>query len=484
VSLVNDMLRDLEQRNERPATVPGNQKTVKAAQFVEVDPPSVWPRYALWGIGLIAVLTTAWLFWQQYSESSASTATIGSLKQQPATTEPKLKQVQQPELQAEPLVEATPMVPVVEESISEDTASPSALLPTKKPAQPSIELIQWAGTDQGGDLVVRLKGSADVQVLSQSDKVIVIAFDGVVLQTALPVINNPLIKRVDVNVADQRAVLTVTTRLLSQFAFRVQQEPTTLILGVLPKEPRPTAVVAAPKPSKVELAEVVTESSSQTGGSKAIKATTELPAEAEPRQVQPVTKSVSKLSEKQQVERAKRLINKGRMAEAETLLQSTIKQQPQDSVAARRLLATLYLSSANSAKADALLKQSLALSPKDVPLRKLQARSWIAAGQQAKAIELLQSAKPAIAKDSEFYELLAGAYQQNANYPEAAQHYYQLLQSNNSVPRWWIGLGYSLEQSQRYADARNAYSSAIQIPSIDSSLKHYAKQRIQALSGR
>lgn len=475
------MLRDLEQRNERPASVPGNQKTVKAAQFVEAEPASRWPRYTLWLIGVIAVFTTTWLLWQEYSERNTTVAAIANLNQKPTVTEPKLEPLQQATQEAGTAVAKARTVPAVEESTIEEIPP----MVVKEPIAPSIQLIQWAGTDQGGDLVVRLKGSADVQVLSQSDKVIVVAFDDVVLRTALPVIDNRLIKRVDVNVADQRAVLTVTTRQLSQFAFRVQQEPTTLILGVLPKEPRPAAV-PAPKPSnepEVAVTETKIKATTQT-----IKSVAELPlahsAETQERQVQPVTKSSTKLSAKQQVERANRLIKKGRVAEAETLLRETIGQQPQNSLAARRLLATLYLSTGHSAKADDLLKQSLALSPKDVPLRKLQARSWIAAGQQEKVIKLLLPAKPVMSKDPEFYELLAGAYQQNANYPEAAQHYYQLLQSNNGVPRWWIGLGYSLEQSQRYVDARNAYSSAIQIPSIDSGLKHYAKQRIQALSGR
>lgn len=479
MSLVNDMLRDLEQRNERPASVPGNQSSVKAAQYVESDKPNTLPRLLLWLIGLSALLMTAWLLWQDQASAPVDVRNdvqtakpIQKLVEQPVTDEPK----------------QTAIVPVVEQLKPEPVAS----------SQVVIREIQWAGTDQGGDLVVRLDGAADVQVVSQNDNVIVIAFDDVVLQTALPRISNGLVKRVDLNTESDRALLTVTTQRNSQFAFRVQQAPTTLILGVMAQEPEVQAVETVAVNQEVSedsaseqsqqsqaVAEViVTEPNKIKSGSELQVAHPKDAVTDKNRPSKPVTKATAKLSDQQSADRARRLINQGKLADAETLLLSSIAEQKSKSLASRRLLATLYLSTSNQPKAESLLADSLTIYPSDAGLRKLQARIWLSSSQQNQAVSLLERDKPSIKQDAEYYELLASAYQQDGKYTKAAQNYYQLLQLNNQVPRWWVGLGYSFEQSQRFQDARNAYRSAMQIPSIDSSLKQYAQQRIQALSGR
>lgn len=479
MSLVNDMLRDLEQRNERPASAPGNQTSVKAAQYVEADKPNNLPRLLLWIIGASALLMTAWLLWQ---DQSSSPAVVNNDVQSVPSSE---KTTDQP---VTPKVAPIPAVTVVAE-------------PKLEPVEPSravITEIKWAGTEQGGDLVVRLDGAADVQVVSQSENVIVIAFDNAILQSAVPSISNSLVKRVDLTTESGRALLTVTTQRDSQFAFRVQQTPTTLVLGVMAKEPSVKPVervavteVASEDNNPEERAEVPEQVEEVVKKPNGIKSGEELqvahPNDAmveKTRPSKPVTKATAKLSDQQAADRARRLINQGKLADAETLLLKSIAEQTAKSLASRRLLATLYLSTNNQLKAEGLLSDSLALYPSDASLRKLQARIWLTSGKQAQVVSLLENDKPALQQDAEFYELLASAYQQDGNFTKAAQSYYQLLQFNNQVPRWWVGLGYAFEQSQRFQDARNAYRSAMQIPSIDSSLKQYAQQRVQALSGR
>ncbi|WP_415899521.1 tetratricopeptide repeat protein [Neptuniibacter sp. QD48_11] len=477
MSLVNDMLRDLEQRNERPVSMDGNQSSIKAAQTVEVEKPNSLPRLILWFIGFSALLMTAWLLWQDQSSSSA----VGNKEVQPALSSKGM--TDQP---VTPEVAPTPAVPVVVESKVEPV----------EPSRTVITEIKWAGTDQGGDLVVRLDGAADVQVVSQNANVIVIAFDDAILQSALPSISNGLVKSVDLNTESDRALLTVTTLRDSQFAFRVQQAPTTLILGVIAKESNVEAVEHVPQvvsenhslEEGVETTEKIEEIIKKTN---AIKSGKELQV-AHPNDVmaeksrpsKPVTKVTAKLSDQQSADRARRLINQGKLADAETLLLKSIAEQVSNSLASRRLLATLYLSTGNQQKAERVLSDSLVLFPSDTALRKLQARIWLTSDQQIQAVSLLEKDKPAMKQDTEFYELLASAYQQSGNYTKSAQNYYQLLQLNNQVPRWWVGLGYAFEQSQRFHDALNAYRSAAKIPSIDSSLKQYAQQRVQALSGR
>ncbi|WP_415902342.1 tetratricopeptide repeat protein [Neptuniibacter sp. QD29_5] len=479
MSLVNDMLRDLEQRNERPVSMDGNQSSIKAAQTVEAEKPNSLPRLILWFIGFSALLMTAWLLWQE--QSSSSTVANNDVQLVPALEKTKEKLIRQE-------VSQVPAIPVLVDQKAEPV----------KPSQAAITEIQWAGTEQGGDLVVRLDGATDVQVVSQNANVIVIAFDDAILQSALPSISNGLVKSVDLNTEYDRAVLTVTTLRDSQFAFRVQQAPTTLILGVFAKEPQVEAAEHVPVTQVVSenlnLEEVVETTQKVEEIAKkpnTIKSGKELqvahPGDAmleKSRPSKPVAKVTAKLSDQQSADRARRLINQGKLADAETLLLKSITEQVPNSLASRRLLATLYLSTGNQPKAESLLSDSLVQFPSDAALRKLQARIWLTSGQQIQAVSLLEKDKPAMKQDTEFYELLASAYQQSGNYTKSAQNYYQLLQLNNQVSRWWVGLAYAFEQSKRFHDALNAYRSAVKIPSIDSSLKQYAQQRVQALSGR
>ena len=108
----------------------------------------------------------------------------------------------------------------------------------------------------------------------------------------------------------------------------------------------------------------------------------------------------------------------------------------------------------------------------------------MAKGDSASAVKLLIMNPPPLSKDSEYYELMASAYQQNSQQEQSASVYYQLLKFDSSQPRWWVGLGYALEQAGRFQEARTAYQNGLQIPAIDSQLKNYARQRSSALAGR
>ncbi|WP_286240537.1 tetratricopeptide repeat protein [Neptuniibacter halophilus] len=439
MSLVNDMLRDLERRNER-STAAANQQGVKAAQPIEPPAPNPLPRLILWGIGLLAICTTGWLLWQEYALADNNRAL------------PVAAVAPAPAVQPEPVV---------------------------------IEQIQWAGSDQAGDLVVRLNGAADIQLLNQSATEIEVAFEDVALNTPLPVISSQLVADLQIRSLDQRQILTLSTRRGSQFSFKVQHNPSTLILGVIPAVAEEASVPSDPvvmeKPDSEVAKPVAVQKETLRNG-----AALQVQSEAEPikRTPQPVSKSIQQLSDAKVAQRARSLVNKGQLEQAEAFLWQEIRKQPKQMLAARVLLITLQLSAGDTAAAQALLDRSLPRHPEDAALKKLQARLWISQGQPAQAQALLMPNRPGLKADPEYHELLASAYQQQGAYESAARVYYQLLQQNNQVPRWWIGMGYALEQAQRYAEARNAYQSGLQIPMMAQNLKNYARQRLQALAGR
>ena len=506
MSLVNDMLRDLEQRNERPTEVPGNDSSVKAAQYVEATPESKTPRLILWLIGAAAVSTTLWLLWQDQATEPvvvADTPKITAVKDkqtratnetrtvvttEPASVQPRVNEpkavivAEVPNLsQSSSSVQKESIAPTVleESTVSEETAETIA-----------INEIKWAGTDFGGDLVVRLNGDADVQVLNQKGNSIVVAFDDVAMRTTLPFIASPFIERLDMDVDSEqgRTLLTLTTYRPSQFAFRVQQTPTTLILGVIPKQERPVSTdeelaVSSGIPDTVEPdASVEEEKTTALRSGEALHVMSSAQDEGK-KTVRPVAKSTKALNDSQSADRARAMVNRGDIAGAENILRTIVAKGGSKAVNSRVLLSTLLLSQGKTADAQLLVTPSLKLHSGNSQLKKLQARLWITDNQSEKAASLLSQSPPPINKDPEYYELMATAWQQQGSPDKAANIYYQLLQQNNDMPRWWVGMGYALEQGRRYSDARNAYQSGIQIPSIDSSLKNYARQRIQALAG-
>ncbi len=505
MSLVNDMLRDLEQRNERPTDVPGNDSSVKAAQYVEETPESKTPRLILWLIGVVAVSTTLWLLWQDQATKPDVVADI------PKTTEVKDKQtsvinetraVETTEpASAQPGVNEAEVVIVAEvpnlsqssSSVQNDSIAATVLeestVSEETTGTIAINEIKWAGTDFGGDLVVRLNGDADVQVLNQKGNSIVVAFDDVAMRTTLPFISSPFIDRLDMDVDSEqgRTLLTLTTYRPSQFAFRVQQTPTTLILGVIPKQERPVSTdeglaASSDVPDTVKPDESVEQEASVIRSGEALQVISSAQDEGK-KTVRPVAKSSKALNDNQSADRARAMVNRGDVSGAENILRTMVARGGNQAVNSRVLLSTLLLSQGKTADAQLLVTQSLKLHSQNSQLKKLQARLWITGNQSEKAASLLSQSPPIINNDPEYYELMATAWQQQGSPDKAANIYYQLLQQNNDMPRWWVGMGYALEQGRRYSDARNAYQSGMQIPSIDSSLKNYARQRIQALAG-
>lgn len=500
MSLVNDMLRDLEQRNERPTDVPGNDSSVKAAQYVEETPESKTPRLILWLIGVVAVSTTLWLLWQDQATKPAVVADM------PKTTEVKDKQTSvinetravvttepasvQPRVNEPETVIVAEVPNLSQSSLSVQKESIASTVPEETTGTIAINEIKWAGTDFGGDLVVRLNGDADVQVLNQKGNSIVVAFDDVAMRTTLPFISSPFVDRLDMDVDGEqgRTLLTLTTFRPSQFAFRVQQTPTTLILGVIPKQERPVSAdeglaASSDIPDTVEPdASVEEEKTTVLRSGDALHVISSAQDEGK-KTVRPVAKSSKALNDSQSADRARAMVNRGDIAGAENILRTMVAKGGSKAVNSRVLLSTLLLSQGKTADAQLLVTQSLKLHSQNSQLKKLQARLWITGNQSEKAASLLSQSPPVINKDPEYYELMATAWQQQGSPDKAANIYYQLLQQNNDMPRWWIGMGYALEQGRRYSDAKNAYQSGMQIPSIDSSLKNYARQRIQALAG-
>ena len=458
MSLVNDMLRDLEQRNKKDS-VSGSETPIKAAQTADYQPPQKnfgGLKLVLVLFSLIAMGVTVWLLLFDKVLQSGPTAIVNEVQQQAESNAAIAQQKTEDKAQG----------------ITEEVAADNRV---------TIHSILWSGTEIGGDLVVRLDGEADIQLLGQDRNSVNIAFEGVELAADLPNVSGPLIDRIDVFRDNSRTELMLTTRVESQFAFRVQHSPTTMILGVLPQvvdnseiqDNTPQQEVVQETVQKVQkpVSKIPASASSKT-------------AVAAPRPVQPIKKTQRIASDQEAVSQARKFVKKGQLAEAFRVLEKRIAQNSEDSAVSRGYLATLQLSSGMRQEAQLLLQESLQIHANDFTLRKLQSRLLLSQGKTMQSLSLLQQSLPRVEEDPEYHELLATAYQQQGNYDQSAKVYFALLEYKNNTPRWWVGMAYSLELDKRYEEALRAYRSAVQIPGITASLKTYAEQRVYTLSGR
>ena len=457
MSLVNDMLRDLEQRNKKDS-VSGPAEPLKAAQTAEFQRQPNSGNGVKFTLGLVALVGLGLLLWLLMSGQFAQLLPVEKNHQNGVSAPDQAEVIPPAEINA-----------------------PTSTFTEVEKQSAAIRSILWSGTEMGGDLVVRLDGEADIQLLGQDTTSVSIAFEDVQLKTDLPNISGPLIDRIDVFRDNSRTELMLTTKVDSQFAFRVQHTPTTMILGVLPQES--TTQPSAEFESKPEpVVEQKQQQPKPLVKTQVTETTTSLPVTIKP--AEPIKKTQRAVSDQEANLQARKLIQKGQLNRALEILQKRIKAEPEKSPAARGYLATLQLSAGMGREAKLLLQESVQIHPDDLTLRKLQSRLLLTEGNSAQSLVLLQKSLPEVGKDPEYHELLATAHQQQGQYEAAAKIYYSLLQHQNSTPRWWVGMAYSLELDKRYDEALRAYRSAVQIPGITASLKTYAEQRVKALSGR
>lgn len=175
------------------------------------------------------------------------------------------------------------------------------------------------------------------------------------------------------------------------------------------------------------------------------------------------------------------LLQSGRLYEAYAQLLTFIGENP-DAHQSRETLATLLLAQNEFVQAGTIIDEGLALVPNYAPFKKIKARLLNRDGNVAGAMELLRNVPPAVAADPEYHELLASFYQQNNLHEQAAGTYQELLRTNAQQGRWWAGLGISLEMQKRDSDALSSFQAAMQSPNLEPSLRQYVQNRILSLS--
>lgn len=164
------------------------------------------------------------------------------------------------------------------------------------------------------------------------------------------------------------------------------------------------------------------------------------------------------------------------------LLEDLNRRQP-DNREALRWLARAWLSDGRVERLIAELPAQLQRFPTDSELRVLLARALLQSGDGAAAVATLAERLPPLASDPAYHALLAASYQQTAQWRESAQLYRNLVQLRPAHGAWQLGLGIALEQLGERAAAAQHYRQALQGQGLDEDSRRYARERAQASGG-
>jgi len=175
---------------------------------------------------------------------------------------------------------------------------------------------------------------------------------------------------------------------------------------------------------------------------------------------------------------AQELIQKGKQAEAQTLLKNFVANEQKPALSAA-LLAELYIQQANSAAADIILEQTNYLAV-DVKA-KLKAQVLSLQGDDAQAITVLEKHLAASDVNEGYRSLLASLYHKTANYPQSILSYQRLMNSFGEKPAYWLGLALAYDGLSQPKNALQAYLRLRDFPQLQDQVKQYTDQRIAAL---
>ncbi len=178
--------------------------------------------------------------------------------------------------------------------------------------------------------------------------------------------------------------------------------------------------------------------------------------------------------------RALDLLQKGRADDAGKQLRLALNADATHTPA-RELLAGLMLQQGHWREAQQVLEQGIDKVPTHYPFTQLLARIHVEHGADQKALDVMEQSHRAGAGNAEYVAFQAALYQRVGRHAEAVKVYGEAIKLNPQEGRSWLGLGISLEATQDWNAAGDAYRHAIDSGSLDDNLLRYARQRLTAL---
>lgn len=181
--------------------------------------------------------------------------------------------------------------------------------------------------------------------------------------------------------------------------------------------------------------------------------------------------------------KAQQLWSAGEPERARSLLETTLAGWSFESARPRSsadLLFDLYLDSGADVPARSLLEKGFWADDEKTQRR---ARLALRAGDVEGALALLESGAGQARGNESYRALQARLYYQQQRFEQAAGHYRSLLRDMGPRPEYWLGLGLAEDARERSAEALRAFERALGTGAYrgDAEVQKYLEQRISAL---
>jgi MSHA biogenesis protein MshN len=234
-------------------------------------------------------------------------------------------------------------------------------------------------------------------------------------------------------------------------------------------EPPPATTRTQPRPAPVvtdQSAVVITKSAPAAAGKAEIH-----------KQVRQLTQQ--ELAENE-YRKATGLLHQGLPAEAQQGFDAALRLQPEHH-AARQGLVGLLLEMRKLGDAERVLQEGLALAPAQSGFTITLARLQVHRGDTAEGVATLKRGYEYGRGNADYHAVLAALQQRLGQHEEAVEQFQAALRLKPARGVWWLGLGTSLHEVKRTADAQEAYRRARGAADIQPELAAVAEQRLRQL---
>lgn len=177
---------------------------------------------------------------------------------------------------------------------------------------------------------------------------------------------------------------------------------------------------------------------------------------------------------------AMQISHDGRTNQSIIMLTEILAKDP-EYYPARESLATLLVEQGNTEKALGVIKTGLQQRPFYPPYIQLKAKILVDQKKVAQALNLLQIAPPALKDYPDYHAFIAALYQRSGKPVLAQQIYEDLLELQPTNGIWWMGLAIAYESLGNLNQATNAFLKAINSDNLDPESKAYAESRVKSL---
>ncbi|MBC3875267.1 tetratricopeptide repeat protein [Undibacterium flavidum] len=170
----------------------------------------------------------------------------------------------------------------------------------------------------------------------------------------------------------------------------------------------------------------------------------------------------------------------GRVNEALSVLESALKADPLHAPA-RQLLISLLLENKRYEEAIRELRQGLVVEPTQLNFSMILARLLVERAKLPDAIDVLQKNINLAQDRPDYLAFLAALQQKSGHHKDAISLYRQALRNHSQNGAWWMGLGISLQAEANSQEAIEAYKQAKQQPGLSAELHAFIDQKISQL---